>query len=117
MTDDHKAVPLHAGFFSSSSDAAKPRPHVSESSDIQRLQIGGDHIQAVTGKAVAYKVDLDHGSESSNYAARVLLLGAKWHELEGGTATGQDRSARTQEILTSVLAQIDRLDFDALNRG
>jgi hypothetical protein len=81
------------------------------------VTIDGEHVQAVTSKLITYKVDLDPGPESTYYAARVLLSGATWHELEGGTVTGPDQNARTPQVLQAVFAQIDRLDFDALNRG
>jgi hypothetical protein len=81
------------------------------------VTIDGEHVQAVTGKRITYRVDLDPGPTSTYYAARVLLSGATWHELEGGTVTGPDQNARKPEVLQAVFAQIDHLDFDALNRG
>lgn len=117
MTQERKTVPMNVGFSSGFKDAAKPSPDVSNPSATQKLQVAGDHTQAGTGKMVSYKVDLDHGAESTNYAARVLLQGARWHELEAGTVTGPDRNARTQQVSLAVSAQIDQLDFDALNKG
>lgn len=81
------------------------------------LQIDGDHRQASTGKLVSYRVDLDEGFESTNYAARVLLAREVWHELEAGTVAGPDPMVRTPEVIRAVCASIDRLDLDALNRG
>lgn len=117
MPNERKTIPLHAGFSSSFKNAAKPSPGLTELPGIQRLQIGGEHVQAGSGKLVTYKVDLAHGADTTNYEGRVLLLGAKWHELEGGTVTGTERSARTQQVSMSVLAQIDQLDLEALNKG
>jgi hypothetical protein len=47
----------------------------------------------------------------------VLLQGATWHELEGGTIAGPDQNARTHQVMQAVFAQIDGLDFEALNRA
>ncbi|RZL87461.1 MAG: hypothetical protein EOP82_26235 [Variovorax sp.] len=81
------------------------------------VRIGGQHVHSITGDSITYQVDLDHGPESTYYAARVLLLGETWHELESGTIAGTDRNARTPQVMEAVFAQIDGLDFKALNRG
>jgi len=81
------------------------------------VTIGGEHVHARTGESVTYQVDLDHGPESTYYAARVLLRGETWHELESGTIVGPDQNARTPQVMQAVFAQIDVLDFEALNRG
>ncbi|MBT2305157.1 hypothetical protein J7E70_32645 [Variovorax paradoxus] len=81
------------------------------------VTVGGEHVQADTGKAITYQVGLDHSPGSTYYAARVLLRRAIWHELESGTIAGSDQNARMTEVMQAVFAQIDQLDFDALNRG
>ncbi|MBT2305153.1 hypothetical protein J7E70_32625 [Variovorax paradoxus] len=59
---------------------------------------------------------LTHDPQSTYYTARAMLAGETWHELEGGTATGPDQNERTVEAMQAIFAQIDSLDFDALNR-
>ena len=83
----------------------------------RKVTIGGEHVHACTGDSLTYQVDLHHGPESTYYAARVLLRGDRWHELEAGTVAGPDEDVRTPRVLQAVLAQIDGLDFEALNRG
>ncbi|MBT2322348.1 hypothetical protein J7E62_08335 [Variovorax paradoxus] len=78
--------------------------------------MSGEHVQTGTGDRVSYELSLTHGGQSTTYTARVLLAGGIWHELEAGTATGPDQDARTAEARQAVLAQIDGLAFDALNR-
>lgn len=116
MTEERKTVPLEASFSTGFKDAKKPEPGISKTS-APKLQIGGEHTQAGTGKVVAYRVDLEHGDDSTTYAARVLLLGGKWHELVGGVVNGPQRIQRMQQLTQAVLGQIDGLDFEALNKG
>ncbi|MBT2324761.1 hypothetical protein J7E62_20695 [Variovorax paradoxus] len=80
------------------------------------VTIRGEHVHARTGESVTYQVNLDHGPESTYYAARVLLRSATWHELESGTIAGPNQDARTPQVMQAVFAQIDGLDFQALNR-
>jgi hypothetical protein len=80
------------------------------------VTMDGQHVQSSTGETVTYEMSLIHGLESSTYTARVLLAGNVRHELEGGTVVGPDPDARTASARQSVLAQVDNLDFEALNR-
>ncbi len=80
------------------------------------VTMDGQHVQTGTGATVDYEMSLIHGHESSTYTARVLLAGNVRHELEGGTVIGPDQNARTASAKRAVLAQIDHLDFEALNR-
>ncbi|MDH6590407.1 hypothetical protein M2165_000296 [Variovorax sp. TBS-050B] len=80
------------------------------------VTLDGQHVQSGTGETVTYEMSLIHGLDSSTYAARVLLAGDVRHELEGGMVIGPDQNARTAAAKHAVLAQIDNLDFEALNR-
>jgi hypothetical protein len=78
--------------------------------------MSGEHVQTGTGAKVTYEMRLTHGGQSSFCTSRVLLAGGVWHELEGVTVTGPDQARREAEARQAVLAQIEALDFTALNR-
>lgn len=80
------------------------------------VTMDGQHVQSSTGETVTYEMSLIHGQDFSTYSARVLLAGNVRHELEGGTVVGPTPDARTASARQSVLAQVDNLDFEALNR-
>lgn len=75
----------------------------------------GEHMQPSTHKVVNFKVEIAHGPTETVYKVWVLLLGAKWHEIEGGTVLGATTPQTTPVITARVIDQLDQLDIAKLN--
>jgi len=81
--------------------------------------ITGTHIQAHTGKQIAYRLELiPDGKGVCHWQARVDASGAAFHELFMGSfpmkITGD---LLAEKAINELLLQIDQLDSDRLKRA
>jgi hypothetical protein len=80
------------------------------------LKIGGDHVQAGTGRVVHFTVEYDLDSNTGHWRGNILLLGGKRHMLARGVLANVTPDTIGQAVMPARDVEIDSLDLDALNR-
>lgn len=81
------------------------------------LKIGGETTQIGTGKIVTYQVEYGRTDQALVWNGRVLLLGGKWHQLDGGQILGVSDGQEAPTVIQHLAAAIELLDFAKLNTG
>lgn len=81
------------------------------------LKISGECAQIRSGKIVTYTVEyqLAEGATTGNWGGEVVLRGGKRHKLDGGVLTNVRRDTIAPAVIQGLHAEIESLDFDALN--
>lgn len=79
------------------------------------LKIGGDHVQAGTGRIVNYTVEYGVDGTVGSWSGNVLLLGGSRHQLAGGVIANVSRQTIGQAVVLALNAEIDGLDLGKLN--
>ena len=79
-------------------------------------KIGGERIQAKSGKLVTYKVTINRDGDVAAWDGEILLREGQWHRLNGGQITGVSAATVSQAASQAFDGELELLDLEELNK-
>jgi len=79
-------------------------------------KIGGERVQARSGKLVTYKVTINRDGDAAAWSGEILLRAGRWYRLNGGALIGVDAATVSAAATQAFDSELEQLDLEELNK-